>query len=398
MSGSLREWGGVNSGKWRLRASAGFDDQGKRLIVSRNFVGTRRQAETALAKLVADVTREQTKTHAGSVRQLLDEWIESIEADRSKYTVREHRRSIEKTIGPALGSIRLDRLRAKHLDDFYRSLLRRGLSPGSVRRHHSILSAALTQAVKWDRIAFNPADNASPPGLRRSSAIAPDTTSVQKLVRAAEDTDPVLATAIALAAITGARRGELCALRWSDVNWKRDVLRIERSLTVIKREPTEGPTKTHARRDIAIDGALRALLEHRRAQQKTYARTVSVPLTRDPYILSRSADGSTPCLPDGLTGGYSRLARRLGFGGHFHELRHWCATAAIASGADVRTVSGRLGHADPSVTLKVYSHALEARDRDLAGLLGQAVLGPVDELIELDQTDSPSPTQMNRTG
>jgi hypothetical protein len=83
MSGALREWGGVNSGKWRLRASAGFDDQDKRLIVSRNFVGTRRQAETALAKLVADVTREQTKTHAGSVRELLDEWIESVEADRS---------------------------------------------------------------------------------------------------------------------------------------------------------------------------------------------------------------------------------------------------------------------------------------------------------------------------
>jgi integrase len=166
-----------------------------------------------------------------------------------------------------------------------------------VRRHQSILSAALTQAVKWDWIAFNPADSASPPGLRRSSTVAPDTASVQKLVRAAEDTDPVLATAIALAAVTGARRGELCALRWSDVDWKRDVLRIERSLTVIKREPNEGPTKTHARRDIAIDGALRALLEHRRAQQKTYARTVGVPLTRDPYILSRSAYGSTPCCP-----------------------------------------------------------------------------------------------------
>jgi hypothetical protein len=119
MSGSLREWGGVNSGKWRLRASAGSDDQGKHLIVSGNVVGTRRQAETALAKLVADVTREQTKTHAGSVRELLDEWIDSIEADRARYTVREHRRSIEKTIGPALGSSRLDRLRAKHLDNCY---------------------------------------------------------------------------------------------------------------------------------------------------------------------------------------------------------------------------------------------------------------------------------------
>jgi Phage integrase, N-terminal SAM-like domain len=125
MSGSLREWGEVNSGKWRLRPSAGFDDQGKRLIVSRNFVGTRRQAETALASWSPRSPEKRPRPHAGCVAELLDEWIQSIEADRSKYTVREHRRSIEKTIGPALGSIRLDRLRAKHLDDFYRSLLER---------------------------------------------------------------------------------------------------------------------------------------------------------------------------------------------------------------------------------------------------------------------------------
>jgi integrase len=252
--------------------------------------------------------------------------------------------------------------------------------------------------VKWDGLDSNPAENASPPGLTRTSAVAPDTAAVQKLVRAAEEIDTTLATAIALAAITGARRGELCALRWSDVKWTRNVLRIERSLTVIKRELTEGPTKTRARRDIAIDEALRSLLEHRRAEQDTLARTAGVSLTPDPYILSRSADGSTPCLPDGLTGGYRRLANRLGTGGHFHGLRHWCATAAIASGADVRTVSERLGHADPSITLKVYSHALEARDRELACLLGQAVLGSVNCIIEPDETDPPAPAEVRRTG
>jgi integrase len=128
----------------------------------------------------------------------------------------------------------------------------------------------------------------------RTSAVARDTAAVHKLVRAAEERDTTLATAIALAAITRARRGELCALRWSDVNWTRNVLRIARSLIVIERELTEGPTKTHARRDLAVDEALRLLLEHRRATQETLARTTGVSLTPDPYILSRSADGSTP--------------------------------------------------------------------------------------------------------
>ena len=84
-----------------------------------------------------------------------------------------------------------------------------------------------------------------------------------------------------------------------------------------------------------------------------------------------------PCLPDGLTHAYSRLAAETGGGGHFHELRHYAATTSIASGADVRTVAGRLGHADPSTTLRIYAPAVEARDRDLAGMLGTAVLGPI---------------------
>jgi len=138
---------------------------------------------------------------------------------------------------------------------------------------------------------------------------------------------------------------------------------------------SQGPTKTHQRRDIAIDEALEAFLTDRRQWQEAYAQSVGATLVDDPYILSRSADGSSPCLPDGISGGFYRLAKKIGVQSHFHELRHFAATTAIASGIDVRTVAGRLGHADPSVTLRVYAHAMEARDRDLASVLGIAVLG-----------------------
>ena len=397
MRGSMSEWGGEGSDRWRLRVFTGRD-HGKPTFVSRNFTGARRQAESALAKLVADVERKQTKSHAGSVGDLLDRWLADIEPQRSRYTIREHRRSIKTTIKPELGSIRLDRLSAKHLDDFYRLLLKRGLSPASVRRHHSILSAALRRAVKWDWIADSPADKASPPARQPLTATSPSAADVQKLIAAAAEHDAVLAAAIALAAVTGARRGELRAMRWSDIDWQRRTLKIDRSLTVIKRETSEGATKTHQRRDIAIDDALVAFLTHRQTEQRRYADAIGVTLSADPYILSRSADGSTPCLPDGLTGGYGRLTRKLGSGGHFHELRHFAATTAIASGVDARTVSGRPGHADPSVTLKVYAHALEARDRELAGLLPLAVLGTVEGGVEPDQADAPGAPELDRAG
>lgn len=397
MRGSLYELGGKGTGKWRLRVFTGREN-GKPRFVSRNFEGTPEEAETERRKLVADVQRGQKKKHAGSVGELLDEWIEDIEPTRSAYTLREHRRSIEKTIKPSLGSVRLDRLTAKHLDDFYRVLLRRGLSPASVRRHHSILSAALRRAVKWDWLTSNPADRATPPGLTRSRVTAPDVHDVQVLVAAAEAKDTVLAAAIALAAITGARRGELCALRWSDVDWNRRTLTIDRSLTVINQTAAEGDTKTHQRRDIAIDEALASFLSRRHAQQHQYAHDVGVTLCPDPFILSRASDGSTPCLPDGITSAYAALAKKAQVGGHFHELRHFAATTAIASGVDVKTVSSRLGHADASVTLRVYAHALEARDRELATVLGTAVLGTMDHGVEPGNAHAPTAAELERTG
>ena len=224
-------------------------------------------------------------------------------------------------------------------------------------------------------IASNPAERATPPGLTRSTITAPSVKNVQELITAAAGVDPVLGAAIALGAVTGARRGELCALRWSDIDWKRRTLKIARSLTVLNRRPSEGPTKTHQRRDIAIDEALGTFLVYRKAEQAEYTGKVGTHLVADPFILSRSADGSVPCPPDGLTAGYKRIATKLGLNSHFHELRHFAATTAIAAGFDVRTVAGRLGHADPSVTLRVYAHATEARDRDPAALLGSAVLG-----------------------
>ena len=398
MRGSLTEWGGPGSGKWKLRVYTGRDGRSRPTYLSRNFTGTRRQAESALSKLVADVERRQaTNNHGGSVGDLLTRWLADIQPTRSPGTMHEHRRSIDRNILPAIGSVRLNRLTARHLDDLYGSMLARGLSPASVRRHHAILSAALRRAVKWDWLASNPAERASPPGMTRHTATAPSTEAVQRLVAAAQDEDPVLVAAIVLAAITGARRGELCALRWSDVDWKRRTLIVARSLTVIRREAYEGPTKTHQRRGIAIDHMLGAFIAQRQAEQQAYADTAGVELVKDPYLLSRSADGAMPCLPDGLTHAYSQLAAKTGVGGHFHELRHYAATTSIASGADVRTVAARLGHADPSTTLRIYAHAVEARDRELAGLLSTAVLGPMNGKGQSDGAHSPATAEAKGT-
>lgn len=387
MRGILEQRG---DGRWRARVFAGRE-RGKVRWVSRTVTGSKREAQRALAQLITEVESGQVTTgHQLSLGELIDGWLDDIAPHRSAWTVYKYREIARSSVKPALGSAKLAKLSPRQLDGFYAALTERGLSPASVRRQHALVHAALERAVKWGLIPANPADRATPPPLTYRAVTAPSVANVQSLMAGAEaEGDDVLATAVALGAVTGARRGELCALRWSDVDWERGLLRIARSLTVIRRNVTDGPTKGHQVRQVAIDGAMGTLLAARREQQERLAAQVGVALSTDPYLLSRSADGSAPCLPDGLSHAYERLAKKLGIPGHLHELRHFSATTAIAGGSDIRTVAGRLGHADPSVTLRVYAHALEARDRELATMLSRAVLGPVDGSPKPDQAHIP---------
>jgi hypothetical protein len=113
-------------------------------------------------------------------------------------------------------------------------------------------------------------------------------------------------------------------LRWSDVDWKRLTLKIARSLTVLHREPSEGPTKTHQRRDIAIDDASGAFLVHRRARQEEYAALVGTKLVVAPFILSRVADGSVPCLPGRSHSRAQADGDKIGFGLTFPRVAALC--------------------------------------------------------------------------
>jgi len=162
MKGSLQELG---DRQWRLRVFAGRQN-GKVRHVSRNFNGTKRQAQTALAQLVSDVERQQIGTaKVGTLGEMIDRWLNDIGPHRSTYTMQEYRRLVAKTIEPALGKMWVDKITGRDLDGLYLALQQRGLSNSSVHQHHSILHAALGRAVKWGLIPSNPADRATPPSL-----------------------------------------------------------------------------------------------------------------------------------------------------------------------------------------------------------------------------------------
>jgi integrase len=392
--GTIRE---RSEGHWELRAFAGRDPVTKKpRQATRTFVGGERAAAKALAALVTEVESGKFKRTKATVGQLLDKWLEVGEASHRPRTVYENRRKIEARIRPLLGDVRLDKLEAETLDAAYRRWLAEGLSPATVHKYHSILSAACRQAVKWGWIDRAPTERATPPSVNRKEMVVPTPEQLSALVKAADAEDPVLAAAVALAALTGARRGELVALRWSDVDMVRGRIRIARSLTVAGGEQHTGLTKTHASREIAVGPIGVEVLKRRWAYMVDLSARADSPLVADPYVLSYNANGGLPANPDTFTHRFGRLCeimekpaldkarktnpkakrtdlipgKRWPF--RFHDLRHFSVTTLIAAGVDVRTVAERHGHARATMTLDLYAHAMPERDREAAGLLEAA--------------------------
>ncbi|HVW32424.1 MAG TPA: site-specific integrase [Acidimicrobiia bacterium] len=364
---------------WRIHIYVGLDaDTGKRRYVTRTVRGSRREAETVCAALVADASRGRFGDRSsGTVGELLEQWMAHIEADAAPSTMAGYRVYLRNWILPHLGEKKLDRLGPADLDRFY-ALLRKHMKPASVHKVHAILRAALGQAVRWRMITENPASFASPPRIRRPPINPPSPEDVAVLLAAADERDPDLGMFVRMAAVTGARRGELCALRWSDLDLERGEVVISRSLTHGTNELVEKSTKTHRSRRIALDGGtVEALARHRRRAEQR-AATCETTLAADPYLFARDIEGREPWRPDsGATSRFASLRRRVGLDTvRLHDLRHYVATRLLDGGLPVRAVSERLGHSNATTTLSIYAHAVPATDRRAADMMGDLLDGP----------------------
>jgi integrase len=375
----------IRPGVWRLRVYAGRGPNGSPLQITRTVVGDEgrpgggvRKARAELAKLRSSVARGQVPTGSETMGELLGRWLAHCESKGlSPTTMRKYRSIAETVVRPELGKVRLSKLTAGHLDRLYTKLAAKGNKATTIRRAHALIGAALHSAERWDLVERNVARRAAPPPVRPAQITAPSPAEVQAILRAADELDPGLTTLLLLAALTGARRGELCALRWSDLDAGAGTLSIARSVyETAKGGWGEKGTKSHQVRKIGLDAlALEALRRHRAAVDAT-ASGLGLEIGADAFMFSRSPVGSEPVRPDVVTRFAGRAAGDAGVRTHLHALRHFSATQGIAAGYDPVTVGARLGHADPSITLRVYSHALERRDRDLAATVGKTLALP----------------------
>ncbi len=368
------------NGTFRVLVYAGKDPlTGK----ERRLTGTaptRKEAEQLRTRLLSKVDQGRMSGSKATLGEVLERWLDTAELEMT--TRHCYQDYITSKILPALGDVQARKITVETLDRFYAELRKRGgakgqpLAPMTVRQIHFIIRAALNLAVKWEWITDNPAERATVPRYVRQDVPPPTPDEVAAFMEAAWQRDPDLGTLLWLAMVTGARRGELCGLRWSYVRPAEGFLLISRSYVQKGANHQEKDTKTHQARRVALDEVTVEILTEHRARCDERAAVCSVTVKPDGYLFSLMPDASAPLLPETLSGRMMRLTKTTGIHITLRSLRHYAATQMLTSGIDLRTTAGRLGHGDGGTTLKVYTHFLPAPDLRAAQVLANSVPRP----------------------
>ena len=286
---------------WRLKVFIGRSGDGKRRYVERTFRGSRAEADVALARLVVEAADGRYVPAAPmSYGDLLDRWLAVKRMTVEPSTIRNYEWVAARYIRPVLGSRGLASLRPVDLDQLYTNLHGWGLSPRTVRICHTVLRQSLEQARRWGLIARSPAVDATPPRQLRKEVTPPTIDEVRRLLDAALTDDPDFGTYLWVLASTGCRRGEACAIRWTDVDVDSGELRIRRAIAMdADGQPYVKDTKTHQSRRLALDEATVARLKAHRRRARERALALGVHLAADAYLFAdaRVARGAPTSAP-----------------------------------------------------------------------------------------------------
>jgi integrase len=360
---------------WQLRVYVGIDPTTRRQRwLAKTVHGSTRFASKQLRDLVEEAGRGRLR--AGTVLDLLEHWFEVASPGWAVSTASHTRSIIDAYLKPYFGHLSVGKITTEDIDDFYGYLLSWGgerhqpLAPGTVARVHGVLHRAFAQAVRWGWVSVNPVSDASPPRVQPAEIRPPSPQQVVAILEWTREKKPALFCYLRLAACTGARRGQLLALRWRDVDWERSAIAFTRGLAVGPKGLELRSTKNHRTYRAELDPeTLAALVEHR-AVAEAQARKAGVELAAEAFVFSRRVDGATPWLPNWTTKEFVRARRRAGLA-HFrlHNLRHFMATQMLAAGVPIVAVSQRLSHARVSTTLNVYAHSVPGGDRRAAETL-----------------------------
>ncbi len=377
-------------GSWEIKFDLGRDPlTGRRITKYVTFRGTKRKAQEELTRLLGRRNEgsyvEPTKM---TMAQYLNHWLEGdIDRRVAARTAARYRGIVEKNIIPKLGHVPMRKLTAVHIEAFEAELQRegwvkarakqkikegeeapipakRGLSAQTALHIHRTLSQALGHAVRLGVLFKNPAEQVKPPRPPSREIKILDKKEIATLINAAKGVG--LYVPVLVAVTTGMRRGELLALRWSDISPKSELLTVNQSLERIKgRFEFKSPKTKTSRRTITLPAiTIEALRGHYRAQIE---ERLKLGLGRDPRGLVFARPDGQPMDADTLSKAFRRLVASAKVTPiTFHGLRHTHISHLLMDGVHVKLVSERAGHASINITLGVYAAYIPNMQSDAA--------------------------------
>ena len=358
---------------------------GKRRYRNETIRGTKKEAEARLTQLQRERdTGSLIEPSRVTLNEYLDDWLESAAKTRVRQrTFDGYVQQLKAYIRPELGDAPLARITPIDVQNAYGALLKRGLSPKTVRHAHSVLRSALNQAVKWRLLPSNPALYVDLPRQQKKEMRALSPEEAQKFLKSAADDK--WGALFALALTTGMRPGEYLGLQWKDVDLAKGIVTVRRAVSFRpggKWEFTEPKTPKSVRR-IPLPPSVTAMLV---AHQTKHAEKVAAARKRheekdEPFAyidlgLVFAGDQGQPLDLRNLTQRHFKAilkAAELPQELRLYDLRHSCATLLLAQGEHPKVVSERLGHASVTLTLDTYSHVLPTMQQQAAERLEAAL-------------------------
>lgn len=374
-----------NSGSWCFVVDVVVVD-GKRKQMFRRGFATKKGAQDELTRLLGEMKKGTfVRSTKKTVKDYFTAWLDGLPASgRRPSTIEGYRHQIEHNVIPTLGSIELHALDALALDALYSRLLGRGLSMSSVRKVHTIVGKALSDAERKGVVARNVARLATPPASAASKA--PEMkfwTPPQLRTFLAGIVDHHHYPLLRLAALGGLRRAELCGLRWSDVDLDAGTVSVRQSIVVVKGKPVVGDVKTkRSRRVVDLDGPTVSALKAWRKTQLEQRMLMGAGWANTGLMFTMpTGDGWHP---DTVSQAFERLvtpARKMTPEDveqrppriRFHDLRHTHASHLLAAGVNIKVVSERLGHASVAFTLDTYAHVMPGQQAGAAAAVSALV-------------------------
>lgn len=388
MAGSIEKRG---ENTYRLIISSGRTGDGKRKKYTKTIkVEGKTEAEKEkkcaieLAKFIAAVENnlfiEPSKL---TLKDFIEKWLDKYaEKNLAPKTIFRYKQMINSRIIPALGHLKIQKLKPINFVEFYDNLqedgIRKdgkegGLSARTIGHHHRLLHDILQSAVKWQLLNSNPLDTVDPPKVKKCEADFYNEEEVQELINKLDtvsDKEFKYKAAVILTLASGLRLGELTGLKWDNINFDTTTINIVQSSQYLPGKGTfiKSPKNDTSIRTLSIPESVMNLLLKHQAKEKE-KRLGCGTLWNDTGFVFTQWNGK-PMYPSTPSRWFSKFLKSNNLRSiTFHQLRHTSATLLINENVNIREVSKRLGHSNTSTTLNIYSHALKSSDKDASDKL-----------------------------